>query len=250
MDLAFRDDFLAQWRHHFPGAEPPLAFFFTGDPSRAESPKPARGHRCLIADLARARRGTPVRFDAGSVACAGGRRYLGLARELRPDFEYFLSCGIPGKVEGERYKRTPELVREMLRRAPCFQAPAPNAVFVRWDRLEAGDEPEVAIFFARPDVLAGLFTLANFDEAESSNVVAPFGAGCASIVQHPYLERDAARPRCFLGMFDVSARPHVPADTLTFALPIRRLREMHGFIDESFLRTRAWQTIRARLARH
>jgi len=47
MDLAFRDRFLAQWRLHFPKAEPPLAFFFTDDPSRAATPRPAAGHRCL-----------------------------------------------------------------------------------------------------------------------------------------------------------------------------------------------------------
>lgn len=32
-----------------------------------------------------------------------------------PNFEYFLSCGIPGKLEGERYKKTPELVRSWRR---------------------------------------------------------------------------------------------------------------------------------------
>jgi uncharacterized protein (DUF169 family) len=249
MDLRFRDEFLAQWQRHFPNAELPLAFFYTDDTTRAEAPKPGTGHHCMIADLARARGGTPVRFDRSSTGCEGGRRYLGLGHQQRPDFEYFLSCGIPGKLEGERYKRTPELVRSVMARTPKLTAPASNVVFVRWDQLTVHDEPEVAIFFARPDVLSGLFTLANFDEAESSNVVAPFGAGCSSIVQHPYLERDAVRPRCFLGMFDVSARPFVPADTLSFALPLKRLRQLHGYIDESFLHTHSWKIVRDRIAK-
>jgi len=33
-----------------------------------------------------------------------------------PHFEYFLSCGIPGKLEGERYKKSPELVKEFRAR--------------------------------------------------------------------------------------------------------------------------------------
>jgi hypothetical protein len=249
MDLRFRDDFLARWQRHFPGAELPLAFFYTDDATRAEPPQPAAGHRCLVADLARARHGTPVRLDLAATACGGGRRYLGFSDELRPGFEYFLSCGIPGQLEGERYKRTPELVRRYMTRVPKFAAPASQLVFLRWDRLTERDEPAAAVFFAPPDVLAGLFTLANFDEPEATNVVAPFGAGCGTIVQYPYLERDAARPRCFLGLFDVSARPYVPADVLTFALPVKRLRELCDYMDESFLGTPSWELVRDRLAR-
>ncbi len=40
-----------------------------------------------------------------------------------PDFEYFLSCGIPGKLEGERYKKSPEMVKEYLKHTPATKAP-------------------------------------------------------------------------------------------------------------------------------
>ena len=59
----------------------------------------------------------------------------GLPGELRPEFEYFLSYGIPGKMEGERYKKSPELVREALKMLPSFAAPGRFIVFKRWDRL-------------------------------------------------------------------------------------------------------------------
>ena len=75
--------------------------------------------------------------------------------------------------------------------------------------LDESDDPAVVIFFAKADVLSGLFTLANYDEVEPNGVIAPFGAGCSTIVMYPYLERDADRPRAVLGMFDVSARPFV-----------------------------------------
>jgi hypothetical protein len=54
------------------------------------------------------------------------------------------------------------------------------------------DDPEVVIFFAQPDVLSGLFTLANYDEADPNGVFAPFAAGCGSIVHYPYLEKDSS----------------------------------------------------------
>jgi len=164
-----------------------------------------------------------------------------------PNFEYFLSCGIPGKLEGERYKKSPELVREVVASSPRFTAPAKSIVFKRWDALDASDNPEVAIFFARPDVLSGLFTLANFDECEPNGVIAPFAAGCGTIVQYPYLEKASARPRAVLGMFDVSARPYVPGDVLSFAVPMRKFARMIENMEESFLVTPSWGKVRRRL---
>ena len=74
-------------------------------------------------------------FDAESIGCFGGQRYLGFRKEIRPNFEYFLSCGIPGKMEGERYKKTPEIAAEVVKFAPPLDAPARFIVFKRWDLL-------------------------------------------------------------------------------------------------------------------
>jgi hypothetical protein len=189
-----------------------------------------------------------MRFGERDIGCPGGRRYAGFADGLMPNFEYFLSCGIPGRMEGERYKKSPELVREIMARAPKLAAPAKYLVFKRWDLLEAGEEPDVVVFFAEPDVLSGLFTLASFDTAEPSGVITPFAAGCGSIVLFPYLEKDKPDPRGVLGMFDPSARPHVPAATLSFAVPMAKFVAMVGNMEESFLITPTWDKIRKRIA--
>lgn len=68
-------------------------------------------HRCLICNLNRVRQGHGFVYSSGSTGCLGGKRYTGFPRTLRPNFEYFLSCGLPGKMEGERYKESPELAR-------------------------------------------------------------------------------------------------------------------------------------------
>jgi len=206
-----------------------------------------RAERCLIGNLNRVREGLPFVYDATTPGCAGGKRYTGFTQKLRPKFEYFLSCGILGEMEGERYKQSPELVREFVERAPSFQAPGRYIVFKRWDALTAADVPEVVIVFARPDVLSGLFTLANFDQVTVHGVVTPFAAGCGSIVQYPYLERDAENPRAFVGTFDVSARPYVPSDVLTFAVPMRKFASMVANMEESFLITPSWEKVRQRL---
>jgi uncharacterized protein (DUF169 family) len=193
------------------------------------------------------REGRSFVYSADTPGCTGGKRYTGFSQTLRPNFEYFLSCGIPGELEGERYKKTPELVEEHLQRNPPFQAPAEYLVFKRWDRLMEEDQPVAVVFFATPDVLSGLFTLANYDYANTDGVIAPMGSGCASIINYPYLESASATPRCVLGMFDVSARPCVPEEVLTFTVPMRRFEQMVANMDESFLITKSWNEVRERL---
>ncbi len=247
MDLAMRDAFTQRWQQFVPGAELPVVFFYTDDPGGVDVvPKP-EGHQCVIAPLGAARKGEAVCFGIESVACFGGQRYLGFCNDIRPNFEYFLSCGIPGQMEGERYKKTPEIVSQLMSRAPAFDAPGKYIVFKRWDTLAETDTPEVAIFYARPDVLAGLFTLAGFDESDLHAVVAPFCAGCGAIVQYPYLEQRSEHPRAVLGMFDISARPWVQKDILSFAVPMAKFERMIANIDESFFITHSWARVKARL---
>jgi hypothetical protein len=174
MDLAFRDQFLELWRRYFGKAELPVVFYFSDNEGGAERMKPTSGHQCVIGVLSKARKGHSISFERDSVGCVGGRKYLGFTHEIMPKFEYFLSCGIRGELEGERYKKTPELVQETVKNWPLFEAPAKFVVFKRWDRLTESDEAEVVIFFGEPDVLSGLFTLANFDEVEPNGVFCAF----------------------------------------------------------------------------
>ena len=249
MIIERKKKFIRLWKQYFDGSELPVVFYYTDQEGNAKLVKPPSVHQCVIAVLTQARRGKSVCFEAASIGCGGGKRYLGFTADLMPDFEYFLSCGIPGKLEGERYKKSPELVKEVMKKVPSFKAPGRFIVFKRWDMLEESDEPAVVIFFAPPDVLAGLFTLANYDEVEQNGVIAPFGAGCGSIVMYPYLEKDSARPRAVLGMFDVSARPFVPKEVLTFSVPMNKFNRMIDNMEESFLITPSWAKVKKRISK-
>lgn len=247
MDMKIKEKFISLWKRYFDGAEFPVTFYYTDEEGHAKLVKPGSVPRCVIGALSNVRRGSSYCFNADSIGCPGGKRYLGFAEKIMPDFEYFLSCGIPGRLEGERYKKSPELVRESIKYSPVFKAPARFIVFKRWDMLEKSDDPEVVIFFAQPDVLSGLFTLANFDEAEPNGVFSPHGSGCASIVQYPYLEKDSHRPRGVIGMFDISARPFVPGNVLTFSVPMKKFVTMIENMKESFLITKSWRKIQKRI---
>jgi uncharacterized protein (DUF169 family) len=251
MNTQIKETFLKSWETHFPGVSLPIVFFYSdtaGNAARVTGPKNPMEHRCIIADIGRAAKGRALAFDVRSIGCEGGKRYLGFSEVLRPNFEYFLSYGIPGEMEGERYKKSPELVTEIMKTSPKFEAPAPFVIFKPWDMIEESEEPAAVIFFAPPDVISGLFTLANYDEGEPNAVFSPFGAGCATIVTYPYLENASQRPRCILGMFDISARSCVSANTLTFAAPFNKFLRMVENMDESFLTMESWKMVKRRLA--
>jgi len=247
MDKKIKEKFSTLWKKYFNDAELPITFYYTNEEGHAELVKPGSVPRCLIGALAAVRKGNSLCFNVDSIGCSGGKRYVGFTEKLGPNFEYFLSYGIPGEVEGERYKKSPELVKESMKHSPELKAPGRFIVFKRWDMLEESDSPEVVVFFAQADVLSGLFTLASFDEVDPNGVIAPFSSGCGAIIRYPYLERDADHPRGVVGMFDISARPFVPKNTLSFAAPMSKFVRMIENMEESFLITNTWRVVQKRI---
>jgi len=243
-----KEQFLTLWKKYFGNAELPIVFYYSDDDGGAEWADKPKGHTCIICELAKVRNGKSLVFNAERVSCGGAKRYLGYTEKMRPGFEYFLSCG-NDRMEGERYLRTPEQVNEFMNTQSKIQGSGRNIVFKRWDKLDENDNPDVVIFFATPDVLSGLFTLANFDQSEPNGTITPFGSGCGSIVYYPYLESKSERQRAVIGMFDPSARQCVAENVLTFAVPMKRFVKMIGYMEESFLITDTWDVIRKRIGK-
>lgn len=247
MNLRTKDKFTELWDKYFPGAGLPITFYYSDNPIKDESVNaPTKAH-CIMCELAGVIRGKSVYFERDSTICSGGKRYMGFAHNLRPNFDYFLSYGIAGELEGERYKKNPSIVNKSMKNLKPMKAPGKYIIFKRWDKLNEHDEPLVVIFFAKPDVLSGLFTLANYDEVMADAVIAPFGSGCSSIVNYPYFELQSKYPRAVLGMFDVSARPYLPENTLSFAVPYPKFKRMLSNMEESFLITGSWKKLRTRI---
>jgi len=165
-----------------------------------------------------------------------------------PNIEYFLSCGIPGQMEGERYIKTPELAREYFGKMKPRPAPASYCVFKPIEQfLQDVVKPEVVVFFASPDMLSGLFTLTNFALERTDAINTPFGSGCSAILTHPLREAEKDQSRAILGMFDVSARPMVEKDVLTFAMPYSVFLKLLENVSGSFLQTESWKKVLHRI---
>lgn len=246
MQISIRDQFIEKWNQYFPQAQLPLVFYYSRQLNGArEADKPA-GHRCMICDLNKVRKGTSLAFSRDNIGCGGGLRYTGYEEDMRDDFEFFLSCGKSG-IEGERYKKNPEIVKEMMDDIPLIPAKDQWLIFKRWDMLTEEDNPDVAVFFATPDVISGLFMLANFDFIGQHGVTAPFSSGCGASILYPFFEKEREKPKSVLGMFDPSARPCVEPNVMTFSTPVKRLKQMMANMDESFLITQTWETMRKRI---
>ncbi len=222
----------------------PLAFFYADQAPRGYSPPP-RDRGCFIAALGRTQGGETVYFTKETVGCPGGGYYLGFC-EPRPEIDYFVSTGIPAKMEEEHYKQSPELVRAFREQHRPSPAPAPYAVFAPVSCLTEQQTPLLIICFASPDELAGLVGLAGYARAEEA-VIVPFGSGCSTMVTQPLMEAQRPQPRACLGLFDPSARPCVAATDLSFAAPLALWWEMVGNAEESFLGTPTWARLRRRI---
>jgi len=112
MDIKFKEDFIVLWKRFFGEAELPIAFYYTNEEGHAELVKPGTFRGCIFAALSLVRKGRALCFDAESIDCPA--RELGFRETSEPDIEYFASSGIPGKIEGERLVKTPEIARARI----------------------------------------------------------------------------------------------------------------------------------------
>ena len=227
--------------------ESPLGAYYTDEKPKGVTPKKGV-HLCMITLLKKARKkGKTVYFDRNHFGCPGGAYYMGFLESPMPNIEYFLSCGIPGEMEGERYIKTPELAKEFFAEMKPRPAPASYCVFKPIENFQGDEKPEVVVFFAPPDILSGLFTLTNYALEKTDAVLTPFASGCGSILARPLKEAEKEDPRAILGMFDVSARPGVKKDILTLAMPTSVFLKLLENVSGSFLETESWKKVWQRI---
>ena len=192
----------------------PILFYYSDTPVSF----PEKTNGCMFKLLVKVKEGQDVSLSADTVTCGGGKHYAGFAP--LPERVYtFVS-------EKERYKQTPQDVKEYVERLDVKLTDRKYLNFVRIDRAASFDGMEGLLFFAAPDMLSGLATWAYFDNNAEDAVSAPFGAGCASVISHAVRENRLGGRRTFIGFFDPSVRPFVEANELSFVIPANRFAEM------------------------
>jgi uncharacterized protein (DUF169 family) len=250
--------------------EQPLALLYSQDqpqggfrPAAGELPTRAReqagavdwgavfsGFSCVMGHIWRARKKHATAWmSADRYGCPGGAFYLGFLKPQSETICAYVSSGIPGVMEGERYISDPAACREFFEAVDPLPAAGPYCLFKPLDMLAPGEEPEAVIFFARPEVLSGLNFLTMFVTNDINAVASPFGAGCSHIVTFPrqYLARGELKAA--VGGWDPSCRKHLKTDELSFAATWPLFRRMLRRWPESFLTTNTWGLVKKKIAR-
>jgi uncharacterized protein (DUF169 family) len=259
----------------------PVAIVLTDDkPDGARQFKEGKWG-CIMDMLAAAVRGSQVVFDRKTSGCALGGTSLGfgsLYEELFGPlpggvecYHYLLSVGNEqweeGKktadlvkpflsdelhyrfVRGERFRKTPELVKKYLECVPTTVVPYEYVVFKPLSQVDPEKEdPEVVVLLADADQLSALVALANYGRGDTDNVIIPHVSGCQSISAYPFKEAQSERPRAVVGLVDLYARSqikrHLKDDFFSFAVPFAMFQEMEANVPGGFFEERAWEELR------
>ena len=202
---------------------------------------------CVLGLVWRARKkNVAACFDRERFGCLGGAFYLGFMKPYLTMHPAFISTGIPGILEGERYAQSPEAAGAFF--DAMNPAPAPKPLLVVKPVSHFVDEtPPVVVFFARPEVMSGLVFLTAFLTDDIESVRTPFGPGCSGLVTWPMKYLSRGERRGVLGGFDPSCRKFLKTDEMTFAVPYDLFREMIERWDESFLTTDTWKTVKKKI---
>lgn len=212
---------------------------------------------CVAAMLTAAMKGRRVVFSRKTFGCKGGGIGLGLVDEYADGFEYFISTGkegappAAGMPEPEAYKKTPDLAREFMASMPLANIPEQYVVFAPLPEVDAAKgQPKVVVFYANPDQLSALVVLVNYSRPGFDNVLVPFAAGCQTVCLLPWNEAARECPRAVIGMTDITARPYMDADLLSFSVPYAMFKEMEDNVPGSFLDKHDWKKVAERIRRN
>lgn len=193
------------------------------------------------------RKGGTAYFDKYHYGCIGASYYLGCDPGAAQASAFATSTGYPGVIEGEHIWNSPDTVIVYYSAVDVLDAPAQFLVVKRLEDLNVNEEPLVLAFIEEPDVIDGIAGLLAYCLGRYDAVISPVGSGCSSLITFPMKEAASVSPRAVLGMFDVTARPDVDAEGLSFALPAQLFPSLIKNMNTSFLRGNSWEKIRARI---
>lgn len=230
-------EFIFQYRRYFGDAAPlPIAVIYSYQPMEEMQLVPG----CIFKQFHKAANGTTVTLCAANLTCGGGKPYLGLGP--LPERVYSFVSMV------EKYKKSPALVKQAIEQIGAQLAEKPYINFVRIDSLKSFDEMEGVVFFTSPDVISGLFTWANYDTEDLNAVMSPWGSGCSTAITSMVNENRKGGKHCFLGLFDISARPYFKPDILSFSIPRCRFIEMCDTLSDCCVSgAPAWLKVRKRI---
>lgn len=205
---------------------------------------------CVMGHVLRARKlKKPAYFSAEQFGCPGCAFWLGFMSPQTETIIHYVSTGIPGQIEGERYCDSPDALRRIQTDIAPEPAPCKFCVVKPLSIFGGEEKPEQVVFFARPETLSGLHQLATFVTNNPEVVASPWGAACTNMITWPYKYQARGENRAVIGGWDPSARRFFGTDELTFTVPYSMFKQMCHRFPESFLTTETWRTVQKKIRR-
>ena len=221
----------------------PIVALYDAAPGGAFEPLvEAQGRACCFAYYPRwvagvtviVRRGDDT-FEAPRHGCPGLQRALGLSASYPPWMANFLTDGANGAPMGEGLKASAALAQQFIDQARAPE-PSGDTMLMGPLKLERWQDVRTVTFFADPDRLSALMTLAQYWSGRGDEIAAPFSSGCG-LMWRELVNQD--RDRAILGCTDIAMRRHLPADLLSLSVSPARFEQMLTYPDGAFL-TREW----------
>lgn len=207
---------------------------------------------CVIGNIWLARKKHCAAYiSSEEYGCPGGVFYCSMMKPNLKFIEHYVTTGFEGTpIQGERYLPSPESMREFLDKVNPRKATGKYCIFKPLSLFSDNEEPEFVIFFARPEVLSGLFTQTTFTTGDVDSVASPFGAGCTNILAWPLFYREQGLEKAVLGGFDPSARKYMKTDELTFTVSLSLYKKMLKALPESMFNVgKNWDVVRKKVNR-
>ncbi len=254
----------------------PVAIIFSDEKPEGAKQFKKGAWGCVMWMFANAAKGRTAVLDRETFGCWGGAVGIGFGDwyEKWPGgidvFCQFLSQGVAGDekgkefaegiksfvreemyeelLHGERYIKTPELVKKFVELLPIVDIPAKYVVLKPLKEVDPEREkPEAVVFFVHPHQLAALVVLASYARETNEAVIVPHAAGCQSLGIYSYQEAKSDEPRGIIGMVDLSARLQVRKqlgdETMSFSMPLKLFNEMEANVEGSFLQRPTWLSL-------
>lgn len=207
---------------------------------------------CVMGNIWLARKKNGAAYiSSEEYGCPGGVYYCSMMKPHLRFIEHYVSTGFPGSpLHGERYMPDPDAMRKFMLEVNPRTAPGKYCIFKPLTKFSDEQKPEFVIFFARPEVLSGLFTQATFTTGDMECVVSPFGAGCTNMISWPLYYKQKGLEKAVIGGFDPSARKFMKTDELTFTVSLDLYEKMLAALPESmFTHETDWTGVRKKVER-
>lgn len=205
---------------------------------------------CVMGHIWRARKKKTIAyFSAEQFGCPGGAFWMGFNKPQTETIIRYVSTGIPHWTEGERYCDSPDELRRIFEYVDPRPAPRKYCVVKPISKFSGDEAPELIVFFTRPESLSGLHQLTAFVTGDPEAVVSPWGAGCGNVVAWPLHYLSKGQSKAVIGGWDPSARKFFKTDELSFTVPSGMFFDMINRFKDSFLMTKAWDTVQKKIER-